>query len=74
MEGSTLKSIIPYTPDNHFPLENIPFGAFHPPTDTNTIHCCTRIGDNVVDLAVLEQAGLFNGPLFSKVQRKDIFA
>lgn len=72
MEGSAKQSFIEYTPENHFPLENIPFGAFE--TDDNKVHCCTRIGDYVVDLAVLEAEGLFDGPLFSKLEKKDIFA
>jgi len=33
----------------------------------NLAHCCTRIGSKVIDLAVLEQASLFNGPLFGKL-------
>jgi fumarylacetoacetase len=31
------------------------------------LHCCTRIGDFVVDLAEVEAKGLFNGEHFSKL-------
>ena len=56
---TALKSSIPYDASHHFPLENIPFGAFTNP-ESNQIHVATRIGDFVVDLAVLESHGLFN--------------
>lgn len=52
-----LQSSIEYTPDHHFPLENIPFGVFQSPEGP---HCCTRIGDQLIDLAVLESHGLLN--------------
>lgn len=68
-----LKSFIPYDANHPFPLENIPFGAFVNPSTKET-HCCTRIGDYVIDLAVLEQEGLFDGPLFKALERKDIFS
>jgi len=40
----------------HFPLNNLPYGVFSTPGDGR--RCCTAIGDQVVDLAALEQAGL----------------
>lgn len=73
MESSS-KSFIAYSADHHFPLQNIPFGAFVVPGKENTVHCATRIGDFVIDLAILESKGLFNGEHFSKLGRKDIFA
>lgn len=72
MEGPALKSSIQYNSEHQFPLENIPFGAFY--SGEGEINCCTRIGDYVIDLAVIERAGLFNGPLFGKLDRKDIFS
>jgi fumarylacetoacetase len=59
-----MKSWIKYEEGSHFPLENIPFGAFTNPT-LNKVHCCTRIGDQVIDLSILEHERLFSGPLFS---------
>lgn len=59
MEGSALKSFVEYDSEHHFPLENIPFGAFVNP-ETNETHCCTRIGDFVIDLAVIHNLGYFS--------------
>lgn len=58
--GSALKSFVAYTSEHHFPLENIPYGAFLNP-ETNEVHCCTRIGDHVVDLSILHELGFFGG-------------
>jgi fumarylacetoacetase len=63
-----LQSNVPYAPDHHFPLENIPFGVFQNPSDNKPLHCCTRIGDLVIDLAVLFAHGVFNGPHFSQLK------
>jgi fumarylacetoacetase len=57
---AALKSFIEYGSDHPFPLENIPYGAFTNP-ETNEIHCCTRIGDHIVDLAILHDLGHFSG-------------
>jgi fumarylacetoacetase len=54
-----LQSFIEYSEDNHFPLENIPFGVFK---CSNGVHCCTRIGDYVIDLAAIFSK--FEGQLF----------
>ena len=73
MESSlNLSSFIPYSPEHHFPLQNIPFGAFVNPTNNKT-HTCTRIGDFVIDLAVLGENGKFNGALFSSLENKNVF-
>ena len=55
-----LRSFIDVHPDSHFPIQNLPYGAFI--TDQWEIHLCTAIGDKVVDLFVLDEEGLFNGP------------
>jgi len=68
VESSALKSWISYDEANHFPLENIPFGAFLDPKE-NKKACCTRIGDKVIDLSVLEHERLFDGPLFTNLDR-----
>ena len=59
-----MKSWLPYDESSHFPLENIPFGAFLNPRE-NKVHCCTRIGDHIIDLSILEHERLFDGPVFS---------
>lgn len=69
MEGEALKSFIDYSNDHHFPLENIPFGVFVNP-DSKELHCCTRVGDKVVDLAVLHDLGHFSG---DNLKAKNVF-
>ncbi len=50
---------IPDVPsDSEFPLQNLPYGVFTRP-DEETPRVGTRLGDTVVDLKVLEHAGLF---------------
>lgn len=63
-QGSPLQSSIEYPAGHHFPLENIPFGVFNN-IESGESHVCTRIGDQIIDLAVLFAHGLFHGPLFS---------
>mmetsp|Transcript_24014 Transcript_24014/g.77129 ORF Transcript_24014/g.77129 Transcript_24014/m.77129 type:complete len:438 (-) Transcript_24014:1513-2826(-) len=58
MSSESLKSFVPVPPESHFPIQNIPFGVFRPSADAPP-RCATRIGDFVVDLSVLAQAGLF---------------
>lgn len=60
MESSALKSFVEYDENDHFPLENIPFGVFVNP-ESGELHCCTRISTHVVDLAVLHDLGHFSG-------------
>jgi fumarylacetoacetase len=52
-----LKSFIDVPRDSHFPLENLPFGVFKPREGAARIG--VALGDYVVDLSVLENAGLF---------------
>src|SRR6056297_940629 len=58
-----LSSFIDVDRDSHFPIQNLPYGAFI--TDQGEIHLCTAIGDWVVDLFVLDEEGLFTGPELS---------
>lgn len=74
MQSKVLKSFIQHSSDNHFPIQNIPFGVFFAKLDhTKQPRCCTRIGDFVVDLAYLEEKNLFDGPLFKKIQGTKVF-
>ena len=54
-----LKSFIPVAPESHFPIQNLPFGIF-----SNAANPAPRvgvaIGDQIVDLAALAEAGLLN--------------
>ena len=58
-----LSSFIDVDRDSHFPIQNLPYGAFI--TDQGEIHLCTAIGDWVVDLFILDEEGLFTGPELS---------
>ena len=43
-------------PDQDFPIQNLPFGAFS--TDGGSVHIGAAIGDRILDLTVLEECGL----------------
>lgn len=55
-----LKSFIETSPDSHFPIQNLPYGAYK--TQNGDIHLCSAIGDYIVDLFVLDKEEMFNGP------------
>ncbi len=59
-----MKSFIPVEKDSHFPIQNLPYGAFL--TDDGETHLCSAIGDYVIDLFVLDDAGLFNRNLLNE--------
>jgi fumarylacetoacetase len=49
-------------PDNsHFPIQNLPFGSFRPRAGA-TPRVGVAIGEQVLDLSVLTERGLFDGP------------
>jgi fumarylacetoacetase len=58
-----MKSFIDVAPDSHFPIQNLPFGVFKPANAAPRIG--VAIGDYVLDLAVLEDRGLFRSAEFS---------
>src|ERR1700738_2994496 len=62
-----LKSFIDIAPESHFSLENLPFGVFKPRDGKMRIG--VALGDYVVDLAVLQEAGHF-----SDLQDRQLFA
>ena len=51
------RSFIEVPPDSHFPIQNLPYGIFRP--DDGAPRAGVAIGDLVLDLAVLEEAGYF---------------
>lgn len=69
-EGNPLKSWLPT--NNGFPLQNIPFSTYK--SASGDIHCATRVGDFVVDLAVLEKAGLFNDKWNAHQKERAVFS
>lgn len=52
-------SFIDVAPESHFPIQNLPYGVFRPDS-TAVPRVGTAIGDHVLDLSVLEDAGLFH--------------
>jgi fumarylacetoacetase len=62
-----LKSFIDIAPESHFSLENLPFGVFKSRDGKTRIG--VALGDYVVDLAVLQEAGHF-----SDLQDRQLFA
>lgn len=63
-----LKSFIPVSEYSHFPIENLPYGAYR--TGEGEIHLCSAIGAYIVDLFVLEEEGFFDGPF---LKDKNVF-
>ncbi len=56
-----LSSFVPVDRDSHFPLQNLPYGVFTPRAGEPP-RCGARIGEQVVDLAALQTAGLLGVP------------
>ena len=52
---AALCSFVEVSPQSHFPLENVPFGIFRP--RGQSARAGVAIGDLVLDLSVLEEAG-----------------
>ncbi len=55
-----LKSFIEVKPESHFPIQNLPYGVCKFKS-SGEVFICVAIGDNVVNLAALEEAGIFDG-------------
>ncbi len=64
-----LKSFVEVDPDSHFPIQNLPWGVFR--SEGRAARVGVAIGNEVLDLAVLEEAGIFDG---SELAGKSIFA
>ncbi|WP_027388530.1 fumarylacetoacetase [Chryseobacterium gregarium] len=52
-----MKSFVEYTSDSDFSIQNIPFGVAV--FNKEYIACCTRIGDQIIDLATLHDLSYF---------------
>src|SRR5689334_16852350 len=57
----TLKSFIPVAAESHFPIQNLPYGVFRL-LGGGEPRVGVAIGDQVLDLSVLEERGLLNIP------------
>ena len=66
---SKLRSWVEVDEDSDFPIQNIPFGIYRP-KGGGDVHVATAIGDYVLDLAYLDDAGLFNG---TEVEGTEVF-
>jgi fumarylacetoacetase len=66
---SNLKSWVEVDENSDFPIQNIPFGVYRP-KGGGDVHVATAIGDYVLDLAHLDDAGLFNG---TEVEGTEVF-
>ncbi|MEW6742505.1 MAG: fumarylacetoacetase [Planctomycetota bacterium] len=56
-----LTSFVPVGPRSHFPIQNLPYGVFRPCAGGEP-RVGVRIGDQVLDLALLSEAGLMEFP------------
>lgn len=56
-----MRSFIDVPEDSHFPIQNLPFGVFTR-SDVHGPRIGVAIGDNVLDLALLEEMGLLDLP------------
>jgi len=63
-----LESFVPVSPDSGFPIQNLPYGIFQK-KGTSSPRVGTAIGDYVLDLSVVAEAGLFTGSL----QKTNVF-
>jgi fumarylacetoacetase len=55
---SNLRSWVEIDKKSNFPIQNIPFGVYSPKVGGD-LHVATAIGDYVLDLAYLDEAGFF---------------
>jgi fumarylacetoacetase len=53
----SLRSFVDVTPESHFPIQNLPWGVFSTATDSRP-RVGVAIGNYVLDLAALEEAGV----------------
>eukprot|EP00741_Cyanophora_paradoxa_P012607 tig00020614_g12182.t1 len=59
-----MASWVPVPEGSPFPLHNLPYGVFKPRRDPSAApRPGVAIGEHVLDLSVLHEAGLFDGPL-----------
>ena len=63
-----LRAFIDVAQDSDFPIQNLPYGVFSQGPNAER-HCATALGEWVIDLSVLEDAGLLalaGGPYFKQ--------
>jgi fumarylacetoacetase len=57
----SLTSFIEVEETSHFPIQNLPYGVCKP-KDGGEAYICSRIGNQIVNLKELDEAGVFDGP------------
>ena len=57
-----IRSFVPVADDSHFPIQNLPYGAFRPRAG-GPPRIAVAIGQQVLDLAMLERRGLLDAAL-----------
>jgi fumarylacetoacetase len=65
----SLRSFIPVSPDSHFPIQNLPYGVFRVLDGRPRIG--VALGEYVLDLKVIEEAGLFDS---TSLRGQQVFA
>lgn len=65
----SLRSWVEVSSDSDFPIQNLPFGVYQPQDRLSAV--CVAIGDHILDLLALQEAGLFRG---TSLQDQDVFA
>ncbi len=58
-----LHSFIPVDSSSHFSIQNLPYGAYK--SESGAVCLCSAIGNYIIDLFVLDEEDLFDGPLLS---------
>jgi fumarylacetoacetase len=58
---SSLRSFVPVAPESPFPIQNLPYGVFRRRRGDDP-HLGVAIGDWILDLRVLDEAGLLKSP------------
>jgi len=58
--GAEERSFVPVDPDSHFPIQNLPYGIFRRKGFAEEPRVGVAIRDYVLDLALLDGAGLFD--------------
>lgn len=62
-----MEAFLEVDPASDFSIDNLPYGVYSSATRGTTRRtACVALGDQVIDLAALQRAGLFSGPLLSK--------
>jgi fumarylacetoacetase len=60
-----LRSFVPGPADSHFPIQNLPYGVFRQHSG-GSVSVGVAIGDQILDLTLLEEQGLLDNPQLGK--------